>query len=637
MNYQLYELNHAALSPLRAVADATRLYFRNPANPMAYTPFGRSIVAALEVFERTTRVYGKPAFGISSTVVGGVRVPVREEVVWAMPFCRLIRFVRGTPEASAQHPRLLIVAPMSGHYATLLRGTVEEMLPRHDVYITDWTDARTVPLSAGRFDLDTYIDYLIGILHHLGPNTHVMAVCQPAVPALAATAVMEAAGDPAAPASLILMGGPIDTRINPTEVNHTAKKRGIDWFRRNVIMTVPFPYPGFMRRVYPGFLQLSGFLAMNYDRHYDAHRIFYDSMVKGDGDSTRKHREFYDEYLAVMDLTAEFFLQTVETVFLNHDLPDGRMMYRSTPVDLTKIVRTALFTIEGEKDDISGVGQTEATQALCTGIPADRKHHYLQLGVGHYGVFNGSRFRSEIAPRIADFVWTFDRAPRRSDVVAQPAAAEPAPVEEAAPVTAEAPVADVPVADVPVAETRIAEAPVAEAAVADVPAAEPAAAPAPAQPETASETAAEAAPTAQSETAAPEAAAGDQPHFPGFGPPAEAAPDAAAEPAAEPATKARAAKARTPRARAVPKDRGAVPPLGGGLGGATGDNLGRIKGVGPSIAKALRDLGYASYADIAALDADGIARIEERIGFPGRVERDDWIGQARALLATAGA
>lgn len=622
MNYQLYELNHAALSPLRAVADATRLYFRNPANPVAYTPLGRSIVAALEVFERTTRIYGKPGFGLDSTVVGGVRVPVSEEVVWAKPFCRLVRFVRGTPELSGRHPRLLIVAPMSGHYATLLRGTVEEMLPRHDVYITDWTDARMVPLADGRFDLNTYIDYLLDILHHLGPNTHVMAVCQPAVPALAATALMEAKGDPDAPASLILMGGPIDTRVNPTEVNTTAKKRGYDWFRRNVIMTAPFPYPGFMRRVYPGFMQLSGFLAMNYDRHYDAHRIFYDNMVKGDGDSARKHREFYDEYLAVMDLTAEFFLQTLRTVFLDHDLPDGRLTHNGLPVDLTKIVNTALFTVEGEKDDISGVGQTEAAQALCSGIPAARKHHYVQPGVGHYGVFNGSRFRSEIAPRISDFIWTFDRAPRRPDHAAEatPVAPEPAVQEQ----VAQEQVVPEPVAHEPAVQAPVAAAP---EPVATAP-----------EPEAVTE-APVAATAGEAETAAPvtaepapavAAAPDEQPHFPGFDP--VAPPPAAVsvpEPASEPAPKARAARTRSRTAARAPA---AVPSLGADAAAARGDNLGKIKGVGPSIAKALRDLGFTTYADIAGLDEAGIARIEERIGFPGRVTRDDWVGQAKALL-----
>jgi poly(3-hydroxybutyrate) depolymerase len=301
-------------------------------------------------------------------------------------------------------PKLLIVAPMSGHYATLLRGTVEAFLTNHDVYVTDWVDARMVPLSEGGFDLDDYIDYVISILHHLGGDTHVVAVCQPSVPVLAATALMEADDDPYAPRSIILMGGPIDTRSNPTAVNILAEQRGVDWFRRNVITKVPFPHPGFMRDVYPGFVQLNGFMTMNLDRHLEAHRNLFRHLVDGDGDSAMKHREFYDEYLAVMDLSAEFYLQTVETVFIRHDLPLGKMTHRGKPVDLTKIRRVALLTVEGEHDDISGVGQTQAAHRMCSNIPDDMKSHYMQLGVGHYGVFNGSRFRSEIAPRISDFV-----------------------------------------------------------------------------------------------------------------------------------------------------------------------------------------------------------------------------------------
>jgi poly(3-hydroxybutyrate) depolymerase len=293
---------------------------------------------------------------------------------------------------------------MSGHYATLLRGTVEAFLPKHDVYITDWVDARMVPLSDGSFDLDDYIDYVISILHYLGGDAHLIAVCQPSVPVLAAVSVMEARNDAYAPNSMILMGGPIDTRVNPTAVNALAEKRGLDWFRRHVITQVPFPNAGMMRDVYPGFLQLSGFMGMNLDRHLGAHHEMFMHLVRGDGDSAQKHREFYDEYLAVMDLAAEFYLQTVKTVFIDHALPQGKMMHRRMTVDPSKIRNVALLTVEGEKDDISGVGQTEAAHRLCTGIPAEKKAHYLQLGVGHYGVFNGSRFRAEIAPRISDFI-----------------------------------------------------------------------------------------------------------------------------------------------------------------------------------------------------------------------------------------
>jgi poly(3-hydroxybutyrate) depolymerase len=411
--YWLYEMSHAALHPARAFADVTRLYFKNPLNPFAHTTYGKSIAAAAELFERSTRRYGKPDWDIDSTTVGGERAPVRISCVWERPFCRLLHFERLFCHMPRRpQPKLLIVAPMSGHYATLLRGTVEAFIPNHDVYITDWVDARMVPLAEGRFDLDDYIDYVISILHWLGGDTHVVAVCQPSVPVLAATALMESANDAYAPRSIVLMGGPIDTRRNPTAVNMLAEERGIDWFRRNVITKVPFPHPGVMRDVYPGFLQLNGFVSMNLDRHVDAHRKLFFHLVEGDGDSAQKHRAFYDEYLAVMDLTAEFYLQTVETVFVRHALPKGEMTHRGRPVDPGQIRNSALLTIEGEHDDISGVGQTEAAHNLCVNIPAERKAHYLQPAVGHYGVFNGSRFRTEVAPRIADFVLTHNGRPQ---------------------------------------------------------------------------------------------------------------------------------------------------------------------------------------------------------------------------------
>ena len=326
-----------------------------------------------------------------------------EKVVWSKPFCNLLHFERALPAAHAADPKILIVAPMSGHYATLLRGTVEALLPSADVYITDWIDARMVPLTEGNFDLNDYIDYVIDIIHHLGPQTNVVAVCQPSVPVLAAVARMEAENDPLAPASMTLMGGPIDTRINPTAVNELAKNKPIEWFEDNVIMTVPWPQPGFMRPVYPGFLQLSGFMSMNLDRHMIAHKDFYLHLVKNDGEPAEKHRDFYDEYLAVMDLTAEFYLQTVEEVFIKHALPKGELLHRGKRVDTGAIRNVALLTVEGENDDISGVGQTRAAQTICTNIPDEKRMHYMQPDVGHYGVFNGSRFRREIAPRIIAF------------------------------------------------------------------------------------------------------------------------------------------------------------------------------------------------------------------------------------------
>jgi poly(3-hydroxybutyrate) depolymerase len=412
--YYWYEMQHAALGPFRAAADATRLFYQNPGNPLAHTTFGKSMAAGAEMFERVTRRYGKPEWNVQPMIIGGERVAVHPQVVWERPFCKLVHFERALPDSQYPHPKVLMVAPMSGHYATLLRGTVEAFLPKHDVYITDWVDARMVPLAEGAFDLDDYIDYVISMLHYLGGDTHVIAVCQPSVPVLAAVSLMEAQNDPYAPLSMVLMGGPIDTRVNPTAVNTLAEQRGIDWFRRNVITQVPFPNPGMLRDVYPGFLQIGGFMSMNLDRHLGAHHDMFMHLVRGDGDSAQKHREFYDEYLAVMDLAAEFYLQTVETVFVRHALPKGEMMHRRTRVDPGKIRHTALLTVEGEKDDISGVGQTEAAHRLCTGIPDERKAHHLQLGVGHYGVFNGSRFRAEIAPRIADFMFSHNGNPRRS-------------------------------------------------------------------------------------------------------------------------------------------------------------------------------------------------------------------------------
>jgi len=401
--YHLYEMNHAAMAPLRAGADLMRQACNNPLNPLSNTAFGRSLDAGFEVFERLTRRYGKPEFGISKTMIDGKITAVSEEVVWSKPFCRLIHFNRTPPEDRPADPKILLVAPMSGHYATLLRGTVEALLPHADIYITDWIDARTVPLTEGRFDLDDYISYVIEMLHHLGGGAHVVAVCQPSVPVLAAVALMEADQDPLAPASMTLMGGPIDTRINPTGVNELAKAKPIDWFRDNVVMAVPWPQPGFGRSVYPGFLQLSGFMSMNLDRHMTAHKDFYLNLVKNDGDSVEKHREFYDEYLAVMDLTAEFYLQTVETVFIEHALPKGTMMHRGRVVDPAAIRKVALFTVEGENDDISGVGQTKAAHDLCLNLPAEKRRHYMQPDVGHYGVFNGSRFRNEIVPQMVAF------------------------------------------------------------------------------------------------------------------------------------------------------------------------------------------------------------------------------------------
>jgi poly(3-hydroxybutyrate) depolymerase len=427
-SYQFYEMAHAALAPARAVSDATHFIFRNPWNPFSGTTLGRNISASAELFERMTRRYGKPTFGLDEIKVEGVAYPVLEDVIWSRPFCNLLRFVRPDFPGADEQPKLLIVAPMSGHYATLLRGTVEAFLPHCDVYITDWADARMTPLAVGAFDLDDYIDYLRQMLDHLGPGVHTLGVCQPGVPLLAAAAIMEENDDPSAPASMTLMGSPIDTRKSPTEVNKLAERRGVEWFRRNVLHPVPFPYPGMGREVYPGFLQLSGFMAMNLDRHVNAHLDMFNHLVKGDGDSAEKHREFYDEYLAVMDLDAAYYMQTIETVFVRHALPKGEMRHRGQFVDPRAIRRCGLMTIEGERDDISGVGQTFAAQELCSNIPEARKLHHLQKEVGHYGVFNGSRFRKEIAPKMRKFWGDIDamNAESNGGRATKPA---PAPVE----------------------------------------------------------------------------------------------------------------------------------------------------------------------------------------------------------------
>ncbi|QGM93292.1 polyhydroxyalkanoate depolymerase [Methylocystis rosea] len=408
MSYQLYEMLHLAFAPARAATDAMLHAMKNPLNPLHHTSFGRNVAASAELFERMTRRYGKPLFGLDTTIVDGAEVEIVEEVVWNRPFCGLLHFKRLFTGPAPRQSKLLIVAPMSGHYATLLRGTVEAFLPTYDVYITDWSDARTVPLVDGSFDLDDYIDYLSEIMRFLalnGPETplHTLGVCQASVPLICAIAAMEADNDPDVPESMVLVGGPIDTRVNPTAVNKLAQQRGMDWFRSHCIHSVPFPHAGMGRQVYPGFLQLSGFMSMNFERHISAHLEMFNHLVEGDGDSAERHRDFYDEYLAVMDLTAEFYLQTVDRIFVRHEVPLGLLRHRDNLIDLKAISRTALFAVEGEKDDISGVGQTEAALDLCANIPAARKRHYVQKGVGHYGVFNGSRFRDEIAPRIRAF------------------------------------------------------------------------------------------------------------------------------------------------------------------------------------------------------------------------------------------
>jgi len=405
MLYDAYEMQRSLLAGASTLANIGAGWLQNPANPFSYSSMGPIVASALDVFAHASAPRGKPEFGLESTIVDGRTVLVREEVVLRRPFGQLKRFRRLGIESG---PKLLIVAPMSGHYATLLRGTVERMLPRHDVYITDWRDAKLVPTDAGRFDLDDYIDYLIAFLEHLGPGAHMLAVCQPSVPAYAAAAVMAADKHPARPRTLTMMGGPIDTREAPTAVNTLATQRPHSWFQQNVIATVPYPYPGSGRRVYPGFLQLAGFMTMNLGSHLNSHWEMFKHLVTGDGESADSTKEFYDEYRAVCDMTEEFYLQTVDVVFQRHLLPKGELEHRGRRVDPAAIRDIALLAIEGERDDISGMGQTKAALKISRGLPAAMKHYHLARGVGHYGIFNGSKWREQIAPVVESWIERHD-------------------------------------------------------------------------------------------------------------------------------------------------------------------------------------------------------------------------------------
>lgn len=402
MLYQLYELQRATLGPMRMLAHGALSFMDAPFNLLRPTPMGRLAVAALDSFEHSTRRFGKPDFGHAATTIAGETVPVTEEVVATRPWCELRRFRRDV--ARPDDPPLLLVAPMSGHYATLLRGTVGAFLPNHDVYITDWRDARDVALMEPDFGLDDYIDYVIDFLRLLGPEAHVVAVCQPAVPVLAAVALLNENEPAIAPRSMTLIGGPIDTREAPTAVNEFAKRHDLDWFRANTIHPVPLGHRGFMRRVYPGFLQLAGFMAMNLDRHLEAHWQMFQHLVQGDGETLAAKRAFYEEYRAVMDLSADFYLQTVQAVFHEHLLPRGLFTWHGERVEPAANARTALLTIEGERDDISGIGQTRAALTLATKLPEEKKHYLLAEGVGHYGIFNGSKWRTRIAPVVEQWI-----------------------------------------------------------------------------------------------------------------------------------------------------------------------------------------------------------------------------------------
>ena len=405
MLYDAYEFQRSLLAGASAMANFGAGLLNNPANPFAYFGGGPVLASALDVFAHAAAPRGKPAFGLTETVIDGRTVAVREEIVLQKPFGQLKHFVREGVEGG---PKLLIAAPMSGHYATLLRGTVERMLPVADVYITDWRDAKLVPLAEGRFDLDDYVDYLIAFLEAIGAEgaarPHMLAVCQPSVPCLAAAALMSADAHPNRPATLTMMGGPIDTREAPTSVNTLATERPHAWFEHNVIATVPMMYPGAGRTVYPGFLQLAGFMSMNLGNHMISHWEMFKHLVAGDGDSADATRAFYDEYRAVCDMTSEFYLQTIDVVFQNHALPRGEMMHRGRRVDVGAITDIGLLAIEGERDDISGLGQTKAALTIATGLPADKKRYFMAPGVGHYGIFNGSKWRTRIAPVVEEWM-----------------------------------------------------------------------------------------------------------------------------------------------------------------------------------------------------------------------------------------
>ena len=404
--YSLHEMQYAAIAPLNILAGASKALHRHPFSPLSYTGLGKSVAAAAEVFERVTHRYSKPVFGITHTKMGNSKVEVTQKTVMIKPFCRLLHFKKDTTK---EQPKLLLVAPMSGHHATLLRGTVEALLPKLDVYITDWLDARDVSLAAGDFNLDDYIHYVIEFLHKMGSDVHVMAVCQPSVPVLAAASVMNQHKDKCAPLSMTLIGGPIDARINPTKVNEAAMTKPLSWFESHVITRVPFNYPGFMRRVYPGFLQLSSFMSLDIKRHMDAHMDLFKHLIEGDGDSAAAHKKFYNEYLSVCDLPAEFYLDCIEKVFQKYQLPKGEFEFEGELVRPEAITKTALLTLEGELDDISGVGQTEAAHKICSSLPASMRKHHVQKGVGHYGIFNGRKFRDFVAPIIVDFVKKHDK------------------------------------------------------------------------------------------------------------------------------------------------------------------------------------------------------------------------------------
>ncbi len=406
MLYNAYEMQRSLLAGASALANISAEWMQNPINPLSHTGLAPVMASGLDVFAHASASRGKPDFGFDDVVIDGTTYPIVEMVEARLPFGQLKHFVRDGFTGS--QPRLLIVAPMSGHFATLLRGTVERLLATHEVWITDWRDAKLVPLEDGTFDLDDYVDYLINFLEHIGPGAHMLAVCQPSVPCFAAAALMSADKHPCRPKTLTMMGGPIDTREAPTAVNDVATQRPHVWFERNVIVTVPYFYPGAGRQVYPGFLQLTGFLTMNLGNHLVSHWTMFKHLVEGDDESADNTKAFYEEYRSVCDMTAEFYLQTIDVVFQDHALPKGEMMHRGRRVDPAAIKDIALLAIEGERDDISGIGQTQAALKIATGLNKAMKKYHLAKHVGHYGIFNGRRWREQIAPVVEEWIARHD-------------------------------------------------------------------------------------------------------------------------------------------------------------------------------------------------------------------------------------
>ena len=412
MLYQLYEAQRALMAPFSEFASASAKLYQHPLSLFSHTPMAQRVSAAFDLMHRLAKDYEKPEFGINGVEVNGVEVAVQQKVAIEKPFCRLLRFKRFTDETEALtamkgQPDVLVVAPLSGHHATLLRDTVKSLLQDHKVFITDWTDARTVPADVGPFHLDDYIEYVQEFIRHIGPNVHVISVCQPTVPVLAAVSLMASRGE-RTPLTMTMMGGPIDARKGPTAVNHLAVNKSHSWFENNVIFRVPQNFAGAGRRVYPGFLQYSGFVAMNPERHATSHYDYFQDLIRGDDDSADSHREFYDEYNAVIDLPAEYYLDTIKTVFQDFALPNGTWVVRGEPVRPQDITGTALLTIEGELDDITGGGQTRAAHELCEGIPTSRQFHYDVAGAGHYGIFSGRRWREKVYPEVKNFIARFD-------------------------------------------------------------------------------------------------------------------------------------------------------------------------------------------------------------------------------------